>query len=275
MDCPSNRTTETRRRVSSPLACALVLACALLLAACSGGSGSSGFDAAAENAAIARALQSQGCQTIEGLTICASGSATPTPLSTPTGTPAAHFTLTPSPSATPGGVLTPTTTPHFASPSPTTTLVLPNPTTTPTATPVPSQPSVVIDVGPNNTLPCRRTLPGAPCVAVVTFHPIGAPADAAYRVAVRTVSQPNTWTVVPVTDNSAAVEVNPSSPAYQLAVLLFLSEPGPIPVHITLLSQSGADFAFVTPALTPVETAAASSSRAPRAGSFAGLRRAP
>jgi hypothetical protein len=94
---------------------------------------------------------------------------------------------------------------------------------------------------------------------VVTFHPIGAPADAAYRVAVRTVAPASAWTVLSVADNSAAFPLDTSGPTYQISVLLFLSDPGSLPKHVSLLSDTGADFAFVTPALTPEETAAASS----------------
>jgi len=259
MHCRTSRRTDLRHRLGALLAHALMLACGALLAACAGGSGSSGFDVAAENAAINRALQSQGCEVIQGLTICASGSPTPTPASTATSTPGIPA-FTPTATGTPASAATPTTTttPHFASPTPSTTLPLPNPTPTPTATPVPSQPSVDIDVGPNDTLPCRRVAPGAPCITVVTFHPIGAPADAAYRVAVRTIAPSSTWTIQTAVDNSAAVEVDTSGPTYQIAVLLFLSDPGTLPKRVSLLSDTGADFAFVTPVLTPVETAAAS-----------------
>jgi hypothetical protein len=260
MNCATSRRTEVRRRMPPLMVHLLLLGCGVLFMGCAGGSGSSGFDPlAAENAAIDRALQSQGCETIDGLMICASGSATPTPVSTSTGTPSGpQFTLTPSPSGTPGGVFTPTTTPTFSSPTPTTTLPIANPSATPTPTPVPSQPSVDIDIGPNDTIPCQRPAPGAPCIAVLTFHPIGAPADAGYRVAVRTVAPSSAWTILPAIDNSAAVEVDTSGPTYQIAVLLFLSEPGTLPKRVSLLSNTGADFAFVTPVLTPVETASAS-----------------
>jgi hypothetical protein len=88
---------------------------------------------------------------------------------------------------------------------------------------------------------------------VVTFHPIGAPADAAYRFAVRTVAPASVWTILPVVGNSAAVEIDPSGPTYQFAVLLFESNPGNVPTRVSLLSDTGADFAFVTPVLIPVE----------------------
>lgn len=258
------------------LAWLVALCCAVALSACAGGSGSSGFDnVTAENDAINRALDSQGCEVNEGLTICASGP-TPTPSPTPTlpppsptatptttATPTRSFpalTATPSPTGNPGptGSPTPTTTQPPPSATATTTGTIP-PTSTPTPTPIPAQPGVDINIGANNTIPCRQTGPGTPCIFVLTFQPRGAPASAAYRVAVRTQNPPSAWRVSPVTDNSAPIEVNTTRPGlrYQIAVLLFVQEPAFVPDRVDLLADTGADFAFVTPLLTPERIAAA------------------
>jgi hypothetical protein len=58
---------------------------------------------------------------------------------------------------------------------------------------------------------------------------------------------------LPATDNSASIAVNPTPAGrrYQIAVLLFLRDPGFVPDRVNLLADTGADFAFVTPLLTP------------------------
>ncbi|MEO8602838.1 MAG: hypothetical protein ABI629_09695 [bacterium] len=92
----------------------LTLCGGLLLSACGGGSGSSGFDISlAENRAIDRALADQGCEVLDGLTICASTSAPVLPTATRTVERTATATVIPAtPTATrqalPTGSATPT-----------------------------------------------------------------------------------------------------------------------------------------------------------------------
>jgi hypothetical protein len=266
----------TRRRWRQRWLAALL--CGWALSACAGGSGSSGFDAVtAENRAIDQALASQGCETNDGLTICASGAATPTPSGTPTLPPATATAMSTATSSRPPTPLaSPTTTQSLpsltATPSPTGSPVPPSPTRTttpsptatatgttrvadtptPTATPIPAQPSVDIDIGANDTLPCVESGPRQPCIVTLTFAPRGAPAAAAYRVAVRTRHPDRAWTIVPVTGNSASIPVDPTATdtRYQVAILLFVQDPGFVPDQVELLSDTGADFAFVTPLLT-------------------------
>lgn len=245
----------------------VALCCAL--SACAGGSGSSGFDLLkAENAAIDRALASQGCEVNDGLTICPSGGGAPSPTDTVTATPTATGTPRPSGSATatttlPRPTLSLTASPTGSppppsSPTPTTTLPAPStptgtppplPSQTPTATSIPLGPSVDTNIGSSDVIPCQQSDPQGPCTFVFTFQPQAAPADAAYRVAVRTRNPDGAWLVLPVTDHSAVIAVDPSGHDYQLAVLLFLQEPGFVPDEIELLADTRADFAFVTPVL--------------------------
>jgi hypothetical protein len=93
------------------------------------------------------------------------------------------------------------------------------------------------------------------------FQPLFAPADPVYWVAVRTRNPDSTWLLVPATDNSAAIAVDPepSTRRYQIAVLLFDGDPGPLPSHVVVLADTGADFAFVTALLTPVRATTAAS----------------
>ena len=69
------------------------------------------------------------------------------------------------------------------------------------------------------------------------------------------------WSILPVTDNSASIAVDPTpaSRRYQIAVLLFAQDPGFVPDRVDLLGDTGADFAFVTPLLTPAPQDADSS----------------
>src|SRR5215510_5740403 len=93
--------TDTTRRGPALVTWLAALACAVLLAACAGGSGSSGFDAAlkAENDAIDRAIESETCEVENGLTICASNTAPP-PSPTATHLPQTPTPLAASPTAT-------------------------------------------------------------------------------------------------------------------------------------------------------------------------------
>jgi hypothetical protein len=237
------------------------------LTACTGGSGSSGFDPLkAENAAIDRAITSQGCEVAGGLTICASGGEAPSPTVATTATPTATtrpspphtatlrptLALTASPTGTPGplGSPTATTTPP---PLPTATgTPPPPPSPTPTATPVPLTPRVATNLDGSESIPCTQSGPQAPCTFVLVFQPQAVPADAAYRVAVRARDPDGTWLVLPVTDHSAVIPVEPGR-QYQIAVLLFLGEPGALPDEVELLADTGADIAFVTPVLQAVQ----------------------
>lgn len=303
--------------------CLIALCVGLSVQACAGGSGSSGFDAVAENNAINQALGSHGCEMNDGLTICASGGTTPTPAvtstlplptrtvtSTPTSsrspsqtptptttlppppptatTARATVTRSPTPTGSPGPSQAPTSTTTLppstftvpatatgtptetASLTPTATTTQPphtltatttqteGPSFTPTPTATPAQPSIDTNLDASDTLPCRQDGSGQPCIFVLTFQPHAVLADTAYRVAVRTRNPDSTWLIVPVTDDSASIVVKstPSGRRYQIAVLLFLQDPGFVPDRVNLLADTGADFAFVTPLLTPEPLAA-------------------
>jgi hypothetical protein len=82
-----------------------------------------------------------------------------------------------------------------------------------------------------------------------------------YWVAVRTRDPDSAWLLIPATDNSAAIAVNPAPSArrYQIAVLLFEGDPGPLPSRVVVLADTGADFAFVTALLTPARSAGSES----------------
>jgi hypothetical protein len=235
----------------------VALWCALAVAACAGGSGSSGFGALLrENRAIDKALETQGCEMNEGLIICASGAESPTPTPTETMQPPLDSpTQTPSPTGTPGPLGTATATTTIPQPSLTATAAetTATPTTTPTFTPIPSQPSVDTNIEPDDTIPCELVGADGPCFFVFTFQPQGLPSAASYRVAVRTRNPEGDWLVLPVVDNSAVIEIDtsPSGPDYQIAVLAFTEEPPFVPETVELLADTGADYAFVTPVLTP------------------------
>lgn len=300
-----------------------------VLAGCAGGSGSSGFDVLAENAAIDQALDMDGCETFEGLTICAAAPEAPAtetpiaPAATPSETATAAVTDTPSPTATPPpidftftptvevtatptiaievtatptsgatGSATPTGTPgpqatatgtgtpafETATPTRTGTAALATPTArltqtlrptqtpiratatatravpnspTPSATATPSRPSVATNVSPSNTVPCRSESTST-CTFLFEFRPIGLPSSSFYRVALRTRNPEGNWTVVEAPGNRAEIAVQNTSPSdqYQFAVLVFPSDPGFVPDNVVLLSDTGADAAFVTPIVT-------------------------
>jgi hypothetical protein len=202
-----------------------VALCALALLGC-GGSGSSGFDAtAAENAAIDRALESSGCVAERGLTICASGS-----VETPA-TPPASPTATAFPDATG----TPTGTPPRSSPTP-----------TPTRTPPTSQPGVDIQPDPTDVANCVEAGDSQSCGLRLVFVPVAAPADAAYRAAVRQRDPDGPWQILPVSGNVVEIVIGPDVAVVQTAILLYERDPGTVPNEVELLADSGADFAFVT-----------------------------
>lgn len=232
----------------------VALWCALAVTACAGGSGSSGFDPLLrENQAIDEALETQGCETNEGLIICASGAESSTP--SPTETAAAPQTTptpTPNPTGTPGPIGTATATTTIPRPSFTATVGGTTATPTPTGTPPSSQPGVETNIGADDTIPCGLAQADGTCFFVFSFQPEGLPSAASYRVAVRTRNPEGDWLVLPVVDNSALIEVDasPSGPDYQIAVLVFTEEPPFVPETVVLLADTGADYAFVTAVLT-------------------------
>lgn len=276
------RTTSRRTEQKPPRSRAgwmglIALCCAL--AGCAGGSGSSGFEIAAENNAIQKALDTDECEIFEGLTICPAASPAPTdtpvaPAATPSSTPSATETqsqgnLTQTP--TDHGTVTPTTSPPMVegTPSATTTLPPPSPTRTvtptstiavqprsptPTATTIPSQPNVETNLSSSDTLPCLPDT-ASTCTLVFEFHPVGLPSSAVYRVAVRTRNPDGEWLVMDTPNNRVAIEVSTADLAqqYQFAVLVFMTDPGFVPETVSLLSDTGADLAFVTPSLSAAE----------------------
>jgi len=262
----------------------ILLSC--ILAGCAGGSGSSGFDVLAENAAIQQALDSQDCEVFEGLTICAAGGKAPptdtpvAPAQTPTGTPRptntarptstalSNLTATPSengatptPTGTPIAKGTATPSPTFAGPSatdtqaaaptPTPTLSVPN-SPTPSSTTTPGRAAVETNTSPSDTLPCVPNS-DTTCTIVFVFSPVGQPSSAAYRVAVRTRNPDSVWRVVEAPNNRALIEVSDANPGqqYQFVVLVFSEDPGPLPETVQVLAETGADSAFVTPVVVP------------------------
>jgi len=237
----------------------LALFLGMLLSACSGGSGSSGFDnfPSSENAAIDQALSQQACVAFHGLSIC--------PADT-TGATTPQLTPTPARTATPTALV--------ANPQPTaaptasqTRAATANPTATPTATPPahnPQQPAV--DTGINDgVIPCATVGTENSCVFVVPFAPDGFPTGTVFRVAVRTVEPPSLWTI----GSDASPNGSPSAPAFdaavaisaaplqsdgtghvQVAVLAFFKPPSNVPATVANLGDSGADYAFVTTELS-------------------------
>jgi hypothetical protein len=216
------------RRPADPARWLVLLGGLLLLGGCLGGSGSSGFDiVAAENAAIDDALDGGTCVVERGLTICASGAA---------GTPG-------SPAATP----IPTSTPPTDVPVGTATPSV-QPSQTPTATSAPARPAVDIALDPADVAVCASADAAEPCTVRLLFVPMAAPSDTAYRAAVRTREPEGPWRIMPVTGNQFEVAVAPGVVTLQTAILLYYGgDPGPVPAEVGVLSESGADFAFVTP----------------------------
>ena len=204
--------------------------CAVGLAGC-GGSGSSGFDGvAAENTAIDQALDTNGCVTERGLTICASGEVTPTqPTPEPSPTATVNSNATATPTGTPGPCVA------HAVPSP-----------SPTATRPASQPGVDVQPDATDIANCLATADSQACTLRVGFVPVAAPVDAAYRAAVRQRQPDSSWRILPVTGNEVEIVIAPDVAVVQTAILLYEREPGPVPAEVEVLSDSGADFAFVT-----------------------------
>jgi hypothetical protein len=216
-----------------------LLAALCLLWGCAGG-GSSGFDVvAAENDTIDRVLDTSNCETERGLTICASSTAAPTaggPTITATPVPMSTGTPTGSPAAA-----TQTTTPARGTP-----------TATPsrTATAPPAAPGVDIGLDPADVANCEVASDAQSCTLTVFFMPTSVPAGAAYRGAVRQRQPDSPWQIVPVTGHQFTIEIPPNVALLQTAVLVYERDPGPVPTEVPVLSDSGADFAFVTPPVT-------------------------
>jgi hypothetical protein len=237
-----------------------------MLAGCLGGSGSSGFDIT-ENVAIQEAIDTQECQEFEGLVICPAeprSPGVPSPTPTPTRTP-------PAASMTPPVLDTPT---HNGTPAQETV----TPTSVPTATetqravetrtpvPSPSQPvpmQIQTSVNASSDIVCAGG--GDVCSFAFFFVASGFPPDAIYRTAYRE-SPEQPWTLSQPTEandsdpNQASfgdvVQVAPPASApsgseatVQLAVLVFLTDPGALPPTVMLLADTGADFAYVLPAV--------------------------
>ena len=141
-----------------------------------------------------------------------------------------------------------TTTPEPPLSTPTPTPAMATFTPTPTATPIPVAPSVDTNVAATE-ITCQSSGSDDGCVFLFTFQPNGFPSDATYRVAVRTRNPDGPWLVMPAVDNSALIEVDDRSQS-QIAVLVFLHEPPSVPESVSLLADTGADFAFVTPVFT-------------------------
>lgn len=240
------------------------------LAGCLGGSGSSGF----ENAAIEAAIDSQECQYFEGLMICPAEPLVdprPTATATPTLTPPAGVTSTvPIPQDTPTfptpGVTGTPTPPEQTTVSPTNTQrAQSTPTIVPTAT-VPPAMQVETNLGPSSDINCTDD---SACSFTFFYVAIGFPDDAMYRTASRD-SDDQPWALseptgvadprpahatfrdqIPIDPpNSAPAGVEPT---IQFAVLVFLNDPGELPSSVSRLGDTGADFAYVLPPV-PVST---------------------
>jgi hypothetical protein len=253
----------------------------LLGAAACSGSGSSGFDnfPATENAAIQQALTEQRCVESRGLTICPGGPAEPvaaTASPTPTPTPAAA-TPTTARTATATSAPEQTRTPAVGPTpvvQPTSTTVAATPTPPATASPTPTEaeaiaspsPAVHIDTGLDTSAPiaCVDLGTAAGCRFMVSFMVQGFLPGTQFRVALRAVDPIGPWTIADeaVASTASAPEFDASIPVQapltssppparvQIAVLVFGAPTSGVPTQVETLADSGADFAFVTGALT-------------------------
>lgn len=238
-------TRAYRLWISWLLGCTLVTGCA-------GGSGSSGFDISpsTENAAIELAIDERRCVDFEGLLLCPAETAgRPDSTATPTGTPS----MTPTPTPPSGTV-----------PSPT-----PDTPAQPSATPTPgvvAEPAVELDFGQEGVARCSAAEPGPGCAVAVPFTPQGFDTISVFRVAIRTLdpetfAAPAAWRIgeeaaptggVDAASFEAVVFALPGDVAVddavlvQLAVLVFPGPPEFVPATVELLSESGAEYAFVT-----------------------------
>jgi hypothetical protein len=262
----THRAYERIIKRTSALVFALVLA--LLSFSCAGGSGSSGFDLA-ENEAINMALDEQRCVESEGLTICPAamptqpnGNATATPSETP-------VPIVPTTTPTMAGTDFPTRTPSVT-PGQLTATVAPSPTPTPTATPTPtSTPPMVEGMSVTTSFDgaqgptCFPTNTPGTCILVFTFSPQGFQATTQYQVAVRS-AEDDPWELRDAVELSfdatgslfgSDIPINtlvqgPTAGVFiQTAVLVFIDQPPFLRASeiIESLAESGADFAYVSP----------------------------
>lgn len=228
------------------------------LTGCLGGSGSSGFDIT-ENVAIEDVLDTRECKEFEGLMICPADTA-PTPDRSASATPS------PTPTKTPGINATPSVTAPIHSPGPETMTPTREPSAEPTPPPAPPM-MVDTNVPAKETVACVPTETGA-CSFDFLFFVDGFPPDAVFRTAVRD-RDDAPWKILPATgvvdhepngsSYKSPIEVDPGAiapgeaPNLQLAVLVFLTDPGPLPATVELLGDTHADFAYVLPSV-PVST---------------------
>ncbi|MGH7786631.1 MAG: hypothetical protein ACRERC_07175 [Candidatus Binatia bacterium] len=254
MHCTSRPEIQPMHR-AAPRLCWLALACAFLFGC--GGSGSSGFELQLrEDRAIDEALDANGCEVNEGLTICAAGGQ-PSPITTPTGS--ILQTATPTPTLPEPQTTTPTPTGQGSdTPTPpvdttmTPTPTLRQATDTPTPTVVPAAPQVDTNLSPGDAANCIITAPGGPCLFEFSFAPVGFDDRVSYRVAVRAIdaSGSGAWSILePPVDNGASYTVfmvlDPAA-QQQTAVLVFEQPPGMLPDSVQRLAETGADYAFVS-----------------------------
>jgi hypothetical protein len=241
---------------------------------CTGGSGSSGFDIR-ENLVIEDALGSGDCQDFEGLRICPADTGTPAqPTAPPTPKPTPTFTpplISGTPTPATESPLPVTGTPTLVGPSTTATATL---TRTPRATEAPPTAQATRTEKPVPPMQVDTNLSGAndivcfpggaeSCTVQFLFATTGFPDDAVYRTAVRE-SDDQPWKISQPTDlvdnqpgrNAFADSVQigkAGAPAevddVQFAVLIFLTDPGPVPEMVDKLGDTGANFAYV---LNPV-----------------------
>jgi hypothetical protein len=241
----------------------ILLAALWLLAGC-GGSGSSGFDLALlENRAIDRAVMTEMCQDVDGLTICPAAG---TPEPTPTQTARPTHTASPTRTVTPGSIATPSATHAVpeATPSATVTATAERPrdhtpTATPTPTDIPGTPNVSTNLGDGNALPCG--IDQEPCELDFRFMPENIDPNATFWIAARPGGEPpGVWRIFPDPNRSGAqdapafeqpiaVDLPEPDSTYQIAVLVFFVPPADAPETVERLGETGADLAFVTAVL--------------------------
>lgn len=213
-----------------------LLAAFAIVCGCAGGSGSGGFDIAAENAAIDQALETKECIDFKGLQICAAATATQTP---PVGTPTAQ--------ATP------------VSPPPT-------PAATPTRSPQ-GAPNVSIEqpgIPASDSLTCNLT-ESQGCLLPFAFEVTQPPPGSAVYVAYRNLPLPAVWTILPASSAAAgassvfytvtiavpgSVASAGSTTSIQIAILIYPEPPSSVPASVEELIDAGPDFAFVSAPLT-------------------------
>jgi hypothetical protein len=134
----------------------------------------------------------------------------------------------------------------------------------PSDVPLPAAEQVDTGLDRDTPLPCAQLDPSSACALQIPIAPLGFPPEAVFHLAARPLDGA-AWQIGP-----AAVLGGPTSPAnpvldapvdvpvssapnmsgqpiaLQLAVLVYLTPPAELPAEVELLSDSGADFAFVT-----------------------------